>query len=343
MNKPRKDNALEIKHKCAQALCNPFRTNAWVQAWLDTWGGDSRIELIDLGGAKKPLEILYRTKCKLKKILPVNTLALAGIGVASFHTPRSEYNNIDSIIAAAGGLTELAHVLGRIKWAQFSVSDIDEGGYSEQQLKSFKTEKGWRVSLVKSEQAYSISAVSVEQYRASLGVNTRAAYFNRRARLAEHGEIELCDMDTFNAHHFFEILNQFHILRWGVPCYSNLSLAFLYNFIERLQGQGGRVILQLLKVSGQTVSALFDIEFAGVRYNLQSGYLENRFHKIALGSIHFGYAIEAAIADGLIYDFMAGMGKYSNYKERVANRKMMLNSYMITRGPLKTLYKLYGK
>lgn len=334
---------MKLEQKCPQALCNPFRTDAWVQAWLDTWGGDSRIELIDLGGAKKPLETLYRTKCKLKKILPVNTLALAGVGISSFHTPRSEYNNIDSIIAVTGGITEFLRVLKQIKWAQFSVSDITEAGQSEQELKSFKSEKDLRLSLVKSEQAYSIGATSIEQYHASLGANTRATYFNRRVRLAEHGEIELCDIDTFNAHRFFEILNQFHVLRWGVPCYSNLSIAFMNNFIERFQGQGGNVILQLLKVDGQAVSALFDIEFAGVRYNLQSGYLEKKFHKIALGSIHFGYAIEAAIADGLMYDFMAGMGKYSNYKERVANRTIRLNSYMITRGPLKTLYSLYGK
>lgn len=328
---------------CAQYTNSVFRTEAWVQAWIDTWGGDSRIELIDLGGAKKPLEILYRTRCKLKKILPVDTLALAGVGVDSYHTPRSEYNNMDSIVAATGGLAEFAHALGRIKWAQFSVSDISEGSHSARQLDNLEAEKGWRISLLKSEQAYSIEANQFDQYLASLGANTRATYFNRRTRLAEHGAIELCDIDTSNAHRFFEILNQFHVLRWSVPCYSNLSMAFLSNFIERLQGQGGRVILQLLKVSGQTVSALFDIEFSGVRYNLQSGYLESKLHKIALGSIHFGYAIEAAIADGLIYDFMAGMGKHSNYKERVANRTVLLNSYMVTRGPLKTLYRLYGK
>jgi len=341
LNKHAKDKVVEGMH--LQVLPSPFRTDAWVQAWLDTWGRDSKIELIDLGGSKKPQEILYRTKCKLKNFLPVNTLALAGVGVTSFNTPRSEYNNMDSIVAAVGGLTEFVSVLGSMKWAQFSVSDLRERGHSEQQIHSLQSKKDWRISLVKSEQAYSIGADRFDQYRASLGANTRATYFSRRARLAEYGVIELRSIEEFNAHSFFETLNRFHVLRWGVPCYSNFSIAFLCNFIERFKDEGGNVILQTLNLNGETVSILFDIEFEGVRYNLQSGYLENKFHKIALGSIHFGYAIEAAIESGLSYDFMAGVGKNSNYKERVANQVTVLNSYMITRGALKTLYTLYRK
>ncbi len=332
-----------IEPQLAQETRGPFRTNAWVQAWLDTWGTDSRIDLIDFGGNKNPLEILYRIKSRLKHVWPVDTLALAGVGLYGFETPRSEYSNLNELISRAGSYNDFLVALGSLKWHQFFISDVKENGQSHQQVCNLNSSNRWRISLVKSELAYSIGSVSFESYLASLGANTRTAYFNRRARLADAGEIELCDLDISKAHYFFELLNQFHIQRWKTPCYSKQSILFLSNFVERFKHEGGRSIFQTLAINGEIVSVLFDLEYEGVRYNLQSGYLENRFHKVALGSIHFGYAVEDAITKGLTYDFMAGSGKNSNYKERVANQVVPLNSYMITRGMLKTIYKLYGK
>ena len=56
-----------------------FRTAAWVQAWIDTWGKDKRLTLIDLGGSANPLEHVYIVKQSLKNIIPIKTLCLAGI------------------------------------------------------------------------------------------------------------------------------------------------------------------------------------------------------------------------------------------------------------------------
>src|SRR5690606_40849246 len=67
--------------------------------------------------------------------------------------------------------------------------------------------------------------------------------------------------------------------------------------------------------------AVFDISYQGRKYNLQTGYQEN-FHKsISLGTLHFGYQIEAAFRDPDVafYDFMAGKGKNSDYKKSLAN------------------------
>lgn len=307
-----------------------FRTEAWVQAWIDTWGKDPRIQLIDLGGRKKPLEHVYITKYRLKKIFPVDTLCLAGTGFGAISTPRAEYNNINPLIAMAGGKSELIRLLSSLNWQQFVIPDIDTTTSAIIELHELVNNSRWRIQTEKTELAYTIFSGSFEAYTEKLGANTRRTYFNRRERLAYEGEISLTDFELREASVFFRYLNQFHILRWGVPCYSKESQDFIKNFAERLTAAGGELIMQGLNVNGEPVSVLLDVIWDNTRYNLQSGYIENRFKKIALGSLHLGYAIQAALERRQRYDFLAGEGKHSNYKARIATHTKPLESIWIT-------------
>lgn len=320
-----------------------FRSFPWVDAWVDTWGRDKRIKLIDLGGNHNPLEMVYTISHQLKKIVPVTGLVLAGNGYASLSTPRAEYSSIDSLISMAGGVKELGNELKKLHWTQFSLPDVSHDFGSIEEINQLSDSNNWYSCIEKTELAYSVSSTCINDYMASLGSSTRSVYFNRRHRLAKMGEIELINFSYDKACEFFEILNQFHISRWGRPCYSADSIKFMCGLIERVYFGGGTPILQMMRVEGEVVSVIYDIEWDGVRYNLQSGYKENRFPKIALGSIHFGYAIEEAIKTGHVYDFMAGVGKHSNYKERIANQKIIISSYIFSRGYLRLLYKAYGK
>lgn len=322
---------------------NFFRSFPWVDAWVDTWGHDERIKLIDLGGNHNPLEMVYTISHRLKGIVPLKALALAGTGYSKLSTPRAEYNNLDSLISAAGGIKALGHELKKLQWDQFSLADISHDfGYMDD-IHQLASSNNWYCCTEKTELAYSVSSTCVNSYMASLGSNTRSVYFNRRHRLAKIGEIELINFGYEKACDFFEILNQFHIPRWGRPCYSAESIKFMCGLVERVYFGGGVPILQVMTVDGEVVSVIYDIEWDGVRYNLQSGYKEGRFPKIALGSIHFGYAIEEAIQKKQVYDFMAGTGKNNNYKKSIANCEMSLSSFTLNRGITKYLYKIYGK
>lgn len=320
-----------------------FRSYPWVDAWVETWGQDKRISLIDLGGAKNPLHMVYTTKHALKKIIPLKTLVLAGNGFGRLSTPRAEYNNLDSLIAAAGSLDALAKHLSGISYNQFALTDINSNSNTTDEISELCRLGNYYPRRLKAELAYSIRANNLPGYLAGLGSNTRSTYFNRRNRLAQQGAIEFTEYNYSDAHRFFTLLNAFHVPRWGTPCYSAESLRFLSALVERVHFGGGVSVLQAMSVNGEIVSVLFDIEWNGVRYNLQSGYKESRFPKIALGSIHFGYAIESAINKGLIYDFMAGVGKSSNYKQHIANQTELLTSYVLARGSTKWLYRLSGR
>lgn len=320
-----------------------FRSYPWVDTWVDTWGQDKRINLIDLGGAKNPLHMVYTTNHTVKKIIPLKTLVLAGNGFGQLSTPRAEYNNLDSLLALAGGFDALVRQLSGISFNQFALTDISAHSNTIEDIVELGRRGNYYPRVFKTEPAYSIVAENLSDFLSSLGSSTRSTYFNRRNRLAEHGQITFVDYNYADASSFFHVLNEFHVPRWGTPCYSTESLRFLSALVERVHFGGGTPVLQAMLVNGEIVSVLFDIEWNGVRYNLQSGYKENRFSKIALGSIHFGYAIETAINKGLIYDFMAGVGKHSDYKAKISNQVVELESVMLVSGLAKYLYKFTGR
>lgn len=319
-----------------------FRTEAWVQAWLDVWGKDAHICLIDLGGRNNPLEYVYTEKTLLRKIIPVKQLHLAGVSGASISSPRAEYNHINSLIDLCGGVFELAQELKKNRWQEFVMKDVLQTNESQSRFQAMAASLGAYYYLQKSEPAYHVDATDFNGYLSLLGANTRLKYFNRRKNLQLLGCVERKSYTTQKAKEFFLLLNQFHVLRWGRPCYSADSQTFMINFQERLQAQGGEIVMEQLSVNGEAVSVIYDVIWLGRRYNFQSGYLENRFPKIALGAIHLGYAIEAAVKCGQVYDFMAGGGKNANYKANIANGSIAISSFSLLRQHVKLMRKCYS-
>lgn len=317
-----------------------FRSAAWVQAWIDTWGNHPAIQLIDLGGRSNSLETVYITRQRLKKIIPVNTLSLAGVGCGPISTPRAEYNNINDLVRLAGSVEALFLSIKSLAWQQFVLPDILQGSYIEQQIERLSQQSHLTLQVEKKEPAYAVQIESFDDYLQHLGPNTRLTYFNRRKNLASYGAIEFVDYDYPNMEKAFTLLNKFHMQRWGSPCYSVESQKFMKNFAERLSAQEGRCILQAMAIDGEVVSILFDVQWKNTRYNFQSGYAENKYPKIALGAIHMGYGIQQAIENHQVYDFMAGTGKHTNYKERIATRIQTLSSYSLERSYIKSLRRL---
>lgn len=312
-----------------------------MQSWLDIWGNDPRIKLIDLGGRGDPLEVMYVMRHKLKGLLPVNTLVIAGYGYADFDPPRAEYSNLDSFVKLAGGLTPLMNELKKIKWNQWALPDLHVNALPQQDVNGLAEQLGWRAVTSRVDVAYQVCTTDFGAYLSQLSDSSQQKYFKRREKLKKYGSLEL--VDEISEKEFFNQLNQFHMKRWGRACYSADSLAFFSLFVKRIQEEGGTPIMQSMKVANENVSVLFDVLWNGVRYNLQSGYAERRFPQTALGAVHLGFAIEKSIADNVVYDFLAGHGKHTNYKEKIATRAIPMDSYCFARGWLKDIYRLYGK
>jgi hypothetical protein len=88
---------------------------------------------------------------------------------------------------------------------------------------------------------------------------------------------------------------------------------------------------------------MLNLLVGGKIYNIQLGYVEDFDRKISLGTLHLGHAIERAFENPNIhsFDLLAGEGKNSDYKKRLADPESNLESTMVIRSPIvKIVYKL---
>lgn len=316
---------------------NVFRSIAWVQAWIDTYGKDPRITLLDPLGRNNPLEIFYQVKSPVKKWLSFQTLALAGTVVAPLSAPRSEYNHMGLPFCDR----ELFSSLGDFSWSQIVFKDLAEWASRDIELLASKTD--WSVHANPCELTYYISAPDINVFKESLSASVRARYFNRRSRLASLGCLEFLQYGIEEADTFLEVLDSFHIQRWGQPCYSNITRCFLKNFMARLVDEGGTVIMEAILLDGKPISVIYDLIYSGRRYSFQSGFAELSESGVSLGSLHMGYAIEAAIRSGQEYDLLAGQGKNRNYKAAIANQQAAIQTVIIEKPHVSLLRGLKKK
>lgn len=327
-----------------RSIDSVFRTHAWTQAWLDTWGNQVSSGIIDLGGRGNPLEMFYRIPHRFKRVIPANVVSLVGCGFGSLSTPRSEYNDITRLISAAGGVEALGSELNQANWNQLNLTDIVESSQENQDIKSLRSFYGWPEKVTKRELSYVISGISFNDYLSNLSKSKRLAIFNRRKRLKALGTLQRQRYDIENSEHFFDILNKFHIDRWKLPCYSKESIRFFKNFSKRLVDEGGTPIFDVIKVDGKPLSTLFDVIWKSRRYNLQMGFDSQQSKPLPLGYLHLGYAIEEALERKQTYDLLAGYGRRTDYKKKIATHEIPLISYAITRGYLsffRTLQKFH--
>src|SRR5204862_3802538 len=96
-------------------------------------------------------------------------------------------------------------------------------------------------------------------------------------------------------------------------------------------------------VNEQIVSVLYDIRKGARQYNIKMAFDPGFERSFSLGLIHFGYAMEAAAAEGVqIYDFLAGRGLKTDYKSHVGTLREELATVQIVTGPiLPRLYRWY--
>ncbi|MBE8716027.1 GNAT family N-acetyltransferase [Cellvibrio polysaccharolyticus] len=307
-----------------------FRSEAWLEAWIDTYGKDPRITLIDPFGRNNPREIFYRIKSPVRKWLSFQAIALAGTAIHPLSAPRSEYNYVGDFLCDE----ELFSALGNSSWSQIVFKDMAKWAAENIELLAAKT--GWSLHSNPQEVTYYVSAADVSVYKASLAASTRARYFNRRERLKNSGELEFREYDIRDADAFFDVLDSFHCIRWGQPCYTSVSRSFLKNFMQRFVSTGA-ILMQAMLLNGKPISVLYDVLYKGRRYNLQSGFSEHALKGISPGALHMGYAIETAIESGQEYDFLAGSGKNQNYKAGIANRQEIIQTVTVEKSNVKIM------
>ena len=302
-----------------------FQTRAWQQAWQNSWPPtlmqDPQFKLVPAAGA-------YQVRHPLKGLIPVSSLVAFGCHAPLVGSMRSEYWHHLAPIGNQPPSVEgwLQRALPFIKH-ELLLPDVVLNSEDFPAIERFAAAHKLTVLQRNESIAYAVDShnQSFANYLSVLGANTRLKLFNRRKRLAEMGAIRLVNMWP-DSTGFIEQINAFHQIRWGSPCFNGMNRSFVEQLLPLLVADGHTVDLSALMIDDEVVSVLLDLTVDKRTYNLQGGFLQDRFKGISLGTLHFGYQIEKAFKDPgiLAYDFMGGEGKNTNYKVKLATMSTQL-------------------
>lgn len=322
-----------------------FQTDAWQSAWWETWGAENGLQLLRGWGSGRAG--IYTASHRLRGFLPVRSIEFVGSSYRKFRSTRTEYNSFSAVHDnPIGAVEQLQRLMDRQPWGEAVFNDLvaDSGEVAE--LLRLARHRRWLVREAAADTAWQVRTDrTFAAYLEALGRSTRLRLYNRRKVLESLGELTHDNMfeAAGDPAEFFHHLNDFHQRRWGKPVYGTKALAFNTLFLKRVTREGAQPQLLALRSDGQLLSVLYNVKYQGCIYNLQSGFQENFHPKLAVGTLHLGYAIERAFAEEGVgsFDLLAGAGRNEDYKPRLANGKAPLVSLMLVRHPLlKLLYRL---
>lgn len=322
-----------------------FNSQIWHLTWWELWGEDSTpvINIVSDGVTTLAHLTLYIDKFKFKNILPINRLQFIGTNYQNFETPRAEYLAFNIYSDDSFVISKALNNLETISWDEFVARDIVVAGATAKALTQWATNNRWLTRVIHQDTAYFIDTTTdYGVYKASLGASSRLKLFNRRKLLADVGKASIENYYPNRVDEFFRLLDGFHMARWG-ESFSPKTVLFHKTIIESCKKSDLDVELSVLDVDGVCQSVMLNYILNGRVYNINSGFNEGFHKKIAIGMLHFGYLIERAFDDPTIevFDFLAGHGKNSNYKAKLATGKIEIYSLQIVRSmPLMLLYKL---
>jgi hypothetical protein len=318
-----------------------FMSWQWMSQWWINWGNRSSdkiyIVVIYIEDELVGIAPLYICKSTyLKGLIPIKRLQFLGSRYAESSGIRSEYLGT---IVKQGLDTEVNTLISRAifnnrDWGEIVLSDLVKGDFFHQRIIDDAGNNNLRTRELSSDDCYSINTEgSFTAYLEKLGKNTRLKLFNRRKALAEHGNVSLEYVDLREGDKVFQCINEFHLVRYGKPVFSELNMGIIREVISSLPDSGHLKCSSLLKIDKTPVSAIVNIFRGGKIYNIQLGFVEEFDKRISLGTLHLGYTIEMAFESEEVksFDLLAGEGKSSNYKSHLARQHSTLQSIQILR------------
>ncbi len=326
-----------------------FMSWAWLYTWWETWSQLLGLELLLLGafdenGTLVGVGPFYRRVLRTPIGLRIARIHFLGNAWRIAPTVRTEYCGLilDRRHEEAGRKALLQY-LASLEWDDLVICDIkaEELSTLEGAIQTGIVDLDQVVRL-REEGIRIHTGGSFARWLDTLGRNTRLKLYNRRRHARDRGGYSLNEADSpdeINA--FFCTLNQFHVRRWDEPAFDQEASGFHRRLLKRLEPPL-QPRLSRLWIGGELVSVLYDIHLGSAVYNLQSGYLEDFDPKLSLGTLHFGFAIEAAFeeAECQYYDLLAGGGKNTLYKRHLKGEPTTLYTVQLVKhSALRFIYR----
>lgn len=316
-----------------------FMSWEWLSAWWETWSRPLGLELF-LVAAYQGTRLIGLAPC-----FRYQRQLCRGIGLSELHfignawyiasTVATEY--VDLIVDNAWR-DEAVATLSRVMRSHYWNLIVLDGHASSATTTTVfaRLQDRLRLKTVPRTTGVGIridTTGAFDRWLAGLGQNTRLKAYNRRRYLRERGMSPELAIEP-GADKALALLNAFHEQRHGKPCFEAASLDFHLRFLSRLQAHQ-QVQFSVLRIAGEPRSILYDLQLGARVYNLQAGFDEHFDRKVSLGTLHLGYAVEAAFLDPAVgaYDLLAGTGKKTFYKEHFNGEQVFFQNGHYLRSP----------
>ena len=325
-----------------------FLSWEWMMLWWRFFGRAPTQELCVLGAYRGEelvgIAPLYRVRAG-RKLLPVRSLQFIGISWRDSNALISEYLDF---ISAPGDRDPvraafLRHLLSHGAWSELIVSYTrNPCAWAEAFGKSLGNGAFHTRTIERCVSYQADLSAGFQPYLSRLGQSTRRSLWHLRRRLGNHGTIRVERVAQDQVIAAFEDLNRLHMLRWGTRAFGGDRLRFHESLAEKL-AQRGELDLTRLWIGDRVVSVLYDVRKGSRQYNIKMGFDPTIERSFSLGLIHFGFAMEAASAQGVAtYDFLAGRGLKTDYKSHLGQLRDELATVQMLKGPLlPRLYRWY--
>ena len=308
-----------------------FNSWAWCYYWWDTWAETNNLSLRLYSVHARNGKIIglfpfYIQRDKKNQLQLIGNIYPSGITILSEYSDIVFDPNFEKEVRDA-----LADYLKNSDWEKVIIPFHSKTSFLAKLCRGlypyrFITElAGYRVNTTN----------DFSQYLAKLGKNTRLKLFNRRKYLSEKSEVKITIAENIRAiEQQLNTLNELHAHRWGHDCFDAHSLKF-HTALAEYYLKNNNLALSTININDRPSSVVYDLRFNSTEYNIQSGYLEKHDPKISLGTLHLGYAIEAAFSiPNKYFDLLMGEGKNSNYKESFRGLKVDFETTIIFKHPI---------
>lgn len=336
-----------LEHSASDKL---FMSWEWLFTWWDVFSETETMQLklivaYDFNGKLVGIAPLYTSIVYTKKFFKTRRLQFIGNCWRGQKTMRTELQDFitDSSCALEVILAIYRYINNSPDWDELVLSDLDISSDTYRLLLNRKILKHAYYRYAEKFNSYYLGLKGeFSDYCVSLGKNTRLKLLNRRKVLESMGEVEFSDVADKDLSSTFELLNSLHAQRWGMPVFEGERLRFNLA-VARLMSQKKALRFSVITLNSKPVSIQYNYVVDKREYNIQAGFDEKFHRKISLGYLHFGYEIEAAYKRGIQeYDFLAGEGKNTQYKERLTDTNKTIVSMQIVRNRLlRALYSVY--
>ncbi|KZZ41506.1 hypothetical protein A3758_13990 [Oleiphilus sp. HI0118] len=331
-----------------------FTSWCWMYAWWQVFKEDDfELFLVECRSGERLVAILpfYIASRPFLKLLSLRTLYFLGCKGEGEAGYRAEY--LDFVCSSRDAQTLCAPLMQYLLSGagagvdEIVLSDVPVSKLHGSVLTTVKKRGAAYIRETARDQTYRIDLMAgYDVFLNGLGKGTRTRIKGSEKRMVNESSfaVKHCSLDVPEA--LLGPIKELHALRWNNQKSFDAYQAFLEALLRIDTGGDLELSGVQLEHNEEVAAATLNLSYGGVVYNLMLGFKEVPVKRVSLGLLALGLDIQNCSAQsGLAcYDLLAGSGKRSDYKSKIASKGPELVSHQILLSWLpRMVYGLYDR